>query len=151
MVRLLLLALLLTGCSPGAVDSYTYLRTITKTPTATSTPDARAVVASFPLHIDPRDDQGPVDSAAPIDVPATWHYRHQGAVTLIEGTIRNQQANWSGLSVRAEGRNLTRLDVDNAPLSTGKVPLGGQTPISVVVANPDRRPLDLQISLMSTP
>ncbi|MBC7542116.1 MAG: hypothetical protein H7338_05235 [Candidatus Sericytochromatia bacterium] len=151
MLRPLLIALLLTGCATGAVDSFTYLRTITKTPTASETPEARPIIASFPLHIDPKNERGPIDSASPIDVPATWQYRHQGSVTMIEGLITNQQTHWAGLSVRAEGRNTTNLDVDNAPLSTGPVPMGGQTPIALVIENPSRQPLDVKVSLLLNP
>jgi hypothetical protein len=148
MVRALALCLLLSACSTGAIDSYTYLQTITKTPTVGPTPDPRTIVASFPLHVDPNADQGDVDSASPIDAPSTWTYRHQGSVTLIQGVVTNRQADWSGLAVKAVGRNSTQLTLDNTPIPTGTVATGKQTPIAVAVANPGREPLDLQVQLV---
>jgi hypothetical protein len=151
MVRAVVLCLWLSACSTGAIDSYTYLQTITKTPTAGPTADARAIVATFPLHVDPQGDGGAVDSASPVDAPSQWTYRHQGAVTLIQGVVTNRQDAWSGLSVKAMGRNQTQLTIDNTPIPTGTVPHGGQTPIALAVANPRRERLDLQIQLVRGP
>lgn len=144
MVRILALCLLLSACTTGAIDSYTYLQTMTRTPTGSP----GRVVATFPLHVEPIADQGGVESVSPADAPSTWTYRHQGAVTLIQGEVTNQQATWDGLSVRVEGRGGTALAMDNRPLPAGTVAVGARTPVAVAVLNPDRAALDVQIQLV---
>jgi len=124
MVRMMALCLLLSACSTGAIDSYTYLKTITKTPSGTSGQDSRTVLATFPLHVDPTADRGDVDSASPVDAPSAWTYRHQGSVTLIQGVVTNQQGTWNDVSVRAEGRKDTVLTMENRPLPSGTVAVG---------------------------
>jgi hypothetical protein len=151
MVRALVLCLLLSACSTGAIDSYTYLQTITRTPTTGSGQDSRVVLASFPLHVEPTADRGDVDSASPVDAPSTWTYQHQGAVTLIQGVVTNRQGSWDGVTVRAEGRNGTQLTMDNTPIPAGSVPAGSRTPVALAVANPNRAPLDLQVQLVRQP